>query len=264
MSHAGESSRSNRSAWVNLLMISIFLLLISFAMWLVWVTYFREHYDAGIIEIKYTDGMVGTVTGGEASARGMRFHNETSAGPTGESLSACVVCHSEHPHNASKSVRAYLNAHAYVMTCEVCHLELEHSIVPTYRWLDEKSNTVSNNRASGERKKIIPIQYKDGEIKRFDEAENLEAIRQYVKEQSTMTDAFRQAMVKETHVAVSKEATSCHECHNVDEPTAQLYRDLAYEGDRVWELQKIEVAGMIHKYEEFYMPSLLRDYSDTP
>ena len=246
----------------NLLMMLIFALLISFAMWLVWVTYFREHYDSGIIEVSYADGLKGTVNAMDASEWDARFHNELPIVEQGESLSACIICHGDYPHAKSVEVRAYLNAHSYIMTCEVCHLELTDSMQPTYRWLEDKTNTIWETKKGEERYKIIPIVYQDRVIKRFDEWENLDAIREYVEIESEADDAFREAMVNETHGTVSQEAVSCNACHNIDSAPAKLYYDLAYPNDRIWELQRIEIAGMVKKYEDFYMPSLINESGD--
>jgi cytochrome c553 len=227
-------------------------------MWLVWVTYFREHYDAGIIEVSYTDGTIGTVSGADSRRRDTRFHNELEVEQREESLSACIICHGDYPHAKSIEVRAYLNAHSYVMTCEVCHLESAEPAELTYRWLEDKTNSIWETRKGEERYKIVPIQYQDRLIKRFDEWENLDAIREYMDKQEEMNEAFKKAMIKETHVSVSQEAVECGDCHNIESTPIKLYYDLAYANDRIWELQRIEVAGMVRKYEDFYMPSLIR------
>ena len=263
MSHDKELSSPLKTLYVNLLMVTIFILLVSFAIWLVWVTYFREHYDAGVIEISYSDGMVDVKQASGAGTRNLRFHNTRKIEAGGASLSACVVCHSEHPHAKSKSIRAFLNAHAYVMTCEVCHLKVDGSAELVYRWLETDTNNVLTSKVPDHRFKIIPVQNVAGEFRRFDQSENLNAIKEYVKKQADMTDAFRKAMVKETHVNVSKEAITCNDCHNpVDQPVIS-YQDLSYSGDRIDELLSIEVAGMVHKYEDFYMPSLIKESDDN-
>ncbi|MEJ2691520.1 MAG: hypothetical protein P8166_00385 [Candidatus Thiodiazotropha sp.] len=262
MSHDKELTSPLKTLYVNLLMATIFTILVSFAIWLLWVTYFREHYDAGVIEINYSDGMADIRQTSAAGTRGLRFHNTKELKTEEESLSACVVCHSEYPHAKSKSVRAFLNAHSYVMTCEVCHLKLDGDTELAYRWLEVDTNNVLKSKLPDHRFKIVPVQNVAGEFRRFDQSENIAAIREYVKQQADMTDAFREAMVKETHVNVSDEAISCSDCHNLVGQPFISYEDLSYSTDRIDELLRIEVAGMVHKYEDFYMPSLIKESTE--
>jgi hypothetical protein len=149
------------------------------------------------------------------------------------------------------------------MTCEVCHLKVDDSADLVYRWLEIDTNSVLKSKVPDHRFKIIPVQNVAGEFKRFDQSENLSAIKEYVKKQASMTEAFRKAMVKETHVSVSKEAAACNDCHNLIDQPIISYADLSYSSDRIDELLGIEVAGMIHKYEDFYMPSLIKESDDN-
>lgn len=260
MSHKGESVQSRKGIYVNLLMIFIFLVLVSFAIWLLWVTYFREHYDAGIIEFNYSGDTMDVQHVTANKSKNTHFHNsDTIIDSRDSSLSACIVCHGNYPHAESKLTRAYLNAHAYVMTCEVCHLNVENSETIRFRWLNGGTNEVSDSRDSVGQYKIIPVSYLDGRLQRYDDAGAIQYARKYMKNQYRATEAFKRKIIEKTHLNVSEEATSCNECHNAEHEPALLYRDLAYTSARIEELLRVEVAGMIHKYKDFYMPNLLRE-----
>jgi len=239
-------------------MIFIFLVLVSFAIWLLWVTYFREHYDAGVIEFNYTGDTVDAKYITANNSSNSHFHNsDTIIDSRYESKSACVVCHGNYPHVESKLTRAYLNAHAYVMTCEVCHLNVENSDTLRFRWLNEGTNEVSDSKDSAGRYKIIPVSYIDGRLQRHEDPGAIQDARKYIKNQYRSTEVFKRKIIKKAHLNVPEEATSCNECHNTEREPAILYRDLAYTSARIEELLRVEVAGMIHKYKDFYMPNLL-------
>ena len=159
----------------------------------------------------------------------------------------------------SKSTRAFLNAHAYVMACEVCHLNVNNSDDLKFRWLNTANNELADSRGPDGQYKIVPVSYTDGKARRYDELGDVGGAREYVKNQYKSTEAFKTKIIKKTHLDVADKATSCNECHNVEREPALLYKDLAYSRERIEELLRIEVAGMVHKYQNFYMPDLIQE-----
>ncbi|MES9991785.1 MAG: hypothetical protein ABW098_07520 [Candidatus Thiodiazotropha sp.] len=243
----------------DLLMGSIFLLLFGFAIWLVWITYFREYFDTGIIDKSKTSMLEQLTVSGMDTKQ--HFHNlDETVFKTAKSPSVCMKCHGSYPHSKSKQVRAFLNAHAYFMACEVCHLEEKKRKHAGFMWLDDKTGKSMKFYPTKFRAKIIPVDETSGSIKRLDESSDRQFVEHYLEHRNSL-DADQEAAAKvRIHRNVSDSAIECSDCHTTEDRPFLPYKELNYTQQRIDELSGTDIVGMVNKYNNFYIPNLLKEH----
>ncbi|MCU7905638.1 MAG: cytochrome C [Candidatus Thiodiazotropha sp. (ex Epidulcina cf. delphinae)] len=187
-----------------------------------------------------------------------------------DSSSICTGCHGAVPHDKAKTIRAFLNMHAFYMACETCHVRPEGN-EPRYefRWYDKETgkvvanppglNTLDESMYGNYAAKISPGELRrDGTFKFLNGPKELAFVERYLKEESRLNDTQKSKMKKVIHRNVNEDPLICDGCHTiVDEPYLP-YTLLGYPQRRLHELTSTEVVGMINKYKEFYIPHLLR------
>lgn len=255
MSHDVHKEFTVKRLLVDLLMGIIFMLLFSFSLWLIWVTFFREYFDTGIIE--NTKGNYFQTAATTRVKNRARFHYlEEPVSSRDESVSTCISCHDELAHFKSKDTRAFLNAHSYFMACEVCHAEIEGGGEVVYRWSDTKTGQYLNSRPDNAIAKITPTAFVRGSIQSLESATDKEFIKEYLEIKDTLNESQIKVVVERTHKNMLNSPISCIDCHTVEKKPFLPFTQLAYSTARIEELKRIEVLGMIKKYENFYMPDL--------
>jgi hypothetical protein len=238
----------------------IFIILFSFSLWLIWVTYFREHFDTGIIEkTELTTIEQLTVSGMNKKEH---FHNlDESVFKIARSPSVCMKCHGSYPHSKSNEIRAFLNAHAYFMACEVCHLDEKKRAIATFKWLDDKTGLAMEFFPTQFKAKIVPVEMKSDTMKRLDETSDRRFVEDYLTHRNTL-DADQEAAAKvRIHRNVSDSAIVCDDCHTAEKQPYLPYAKLKYTQKRISQIAGTEVTGMIKKYKKFYIPSFLQEES---
>ena len=245
-----------RMLLTDLVMGAVFLLLFGFAIWLVWITYFREYFDTGIIENRKLSIMEQLTVSGLDTKQ--HFHNlDETVFKTANSPSVCMKCHGSYPHSKSKKIRAFLNAHAYFMACEVCHLEDKKRNFASFKWLDDKTGKVMNFYPTKLKAKIIPVEVVNGSIQRLDESSDREFVDKYLALRDSL-DADQEAAAKvRMHKNVSDTSITCNECHTSENIPYIPYDELYYSQQRIDDLAGTNIVGMINKYKRFYIPNLL-------
>jgi cytochrome c553 len=242
----------------DLLMGFVFILLFGFALWLIWITYFREYFDTGIIESSKLTAIE------ELKIAGMNkqnhFHNlDESVLKIAKSLSVCVKCHGSYPHSKSNHIRAFLNAHAYFMACEVCHLDEKKRSIATFKWLDDRTGLAMDFFPTKLRAKIVPVEKINGSLNRLDISRDRRFVEEYLTHRNTL-DADQEAAAKlRIHRNVSDDAIVCDDCHTATKTSYLPYASLHYSQERISAIAGTEVTGMIKKYKKFYLPSLLEE-----
>jgi hypothetical protein len=256
-----ENSQTSHLTMIltDLLMGFLFLLLFSFAIWLIWITYFREHFDTGIIE----KSNLSTIE--QLTVKGMNksehFHNlDESVLKIAKSPSVCMKCHGSYQHSKSKEIRAFLNAHAYFMACEVCHLDEKKRTQVTFKWLDDKTGKAIDFFPTQLRAKIVPVEIaNNGSLNRLDESSDSQFVFEYLKLRDTL-DADQEAVAKvRIHRNVSDNPVICDDCHTNEKKPYLPYAKLSYSQERISEIAGTEVVGMVNKYKHFYLPHLLQE-----
>ena len=243
--------------FIDLLMGGIFLLLAAFALWLIWLTFFRGIYDTGLADAMQNQTEMERIAHG-VGVGNEHFHNLDEAVLAGaDSPSLCLKCHGNYPHSKAPDVRAFLNAHAYFTTCEVCHIRPEEGDQIAYQWLDNKTGLelVSLKGTPGNYGgMIVSTKIEKGVGYRLDESVDKAFVEQYLELRSTF-NADQQAEAKvRIHKGISSKPIFCNECH--DKNGILNFTKLRYSPVVVNRLESGEVVTMITKYKKFYLPTM--------
>jgi len=171
----------------------------------------------------------------------------------------CLTCHGTYPHSKEQKVRSLLNFHTGFMACAVCHVRKDPADKDYfYVWVDRNTGTISAS-VQGEfgkyPAKIYPMIITSGNEKKIFRPVNEEAALEYLKfKDSYSPDQNAQAKIL-LHEKISKKPVFCTDCHKKD--GYLNFADLGFPANRINHLISTEVAGMIDKYETFYMPSVI-------
>jgi hypothetical protein len=187
-----------------------------------------------------------------------------------DNTSICIRCHGAVPHDKAKTIRAFLNMHAFYMACETCHIRpKENEKKYIFRWYDKESgrvtanppglNTIDESMYGNYSAKISPGKIsKNGTFKFLNGAKELAFVERYLKEDGKLNDTQKSKMKKVIHRNVNEEPLICDGCHTIKEEPYLPFIHLGYPRRRLHELNSTEVVGMINKYQKFYIPQLLR------
>lgn len=241
----------------GLLMTILFLLNVSFFGWVVWITYFRPAVHAAqLAKAGYEDEFEEIAF----STRDIKshFHNiDESISIDKQNPSLCFKCHGTYPHSKAKDVRSFLNFHAFIISCEVCHVRKEPGQEVTYKWIKNGSDEeikVLRGKPGNYGARLVPFLKEDGAFNRLDRTLNDKTVQNYMKFRDTFTgDQAAEAKLR-LHKGISNKPVFCDECHK--ENGYLDFANLAYPRDRAGQLTSLEVAGMIAKYKEFYLPTM--------
>lgn len=192
--------------------------------------------------------------------------------------SICVRCHGTVPHDQSREIRSFMNMHAFYLGCETCHVHPKEGETPyVFRWYDKQSGDPVSNPAKlvtidsvygsddPEAKyvtygnygaKVAPGEFEDGKFRFLYGPKMLAYVEKYLEERDRL-DASQKSQVKKViHQRVNKEPLECDACHNPDHQYIP-FAELGYPPRRLEELTNSAVIGMIKKYREFWIPSIL-------
>lgn len=187
----------------------------------------------------------------------------------------CIQCHGEMPHDKVKEVRAFGNMHASFIGCQTCHVRLEKAErTGVFKWYDRTSGEIVESPVKEKIRnwiptpvreteppgtyssKIIPFERINGNLVRVDTQERIDFVRDFRKEERSLSDLQKAKALKIIHNVVSKEPYRCEDCHQKEAPLLP-FAELGYPAHRVDAIVSTEVVGMIKNYTEFYMPRLL-------
>jgi hypothetical protein len=196
----------------------------------------------------------------EKRIKGHFHHIGFDIGP--DKKSYCIECHGDMPHDDLKDLRAFLNMHAFFISCQTCHVKLEgEDKTGVYKWYDRTtgeivSSPVKNATPGSYKAKIIPFDRTNGELQRIDSDERISFALEFKEKSDTLTQAQRSKAKKLIHKMVSKQPHLCEDCHQQEKPLLNL-ADLGYPSKRVDSILSTEVVGLIKNYTKFYMPRML-------
>ncbi|MBI5559276.1 MAG: cytochrome b/b6 domain-containing protein [Deltaproteobacteria bacterium] len=171
----------------------------------------------------------------------------------------CVKCHGTYPHGKAPDIRSFLNMHNYFMACETCHVRRE-DVTGTveYKWFDYQTEELvekieGDNGVYGAR--LVPVLFASmNESRRLDQSADEEFAKQYMAQKDTLTPEEQAKAKVVLHKGISKKPLQCTECHS-----KKAYIDLAtvgYAPARAESLYRTEVADMINRYMNFYLPTM--------
>jgi len=194
------------------------------------------------------------------------FHHIGMTVETDET-NVCIKCHGAVPHNKAKTIRAFLNMHAFYIACETCHINTiakPEQAAWAFRWYDKKSGQVIANppglvspdleKYGNYGAKIAPGTLADnGTFHLINSDEEKTFIDKYLKTKDSMDSTEQARMKRVIHNKVSEKPLLCENCHTAEKsylPFAQL----GYPPRRIDRLENTAVVGMINKYRNFYLP----------
>lgn len=187
-----------------------------------------------------------------------------------DNTSICIRCHGAVPHDKAKTIRAFLNMHAFYMACETCHIRPKtNGKQYDFRWYDKNSgsvtanppglNTTDESMYGNYSAKISPGMTNDeGKFRFINGAKELAFVERYLKEENRLNDTQKSKMKKVIHRNVNEDPLICDGCHTIEQEPYLPFELLGYPKRRLHELTSTEVVGMINKYQKFYIPNLLR------
>lgn len=196
------------------------------------------------------------------------FHHVGMAVET-DNNSVCIRCHGAVPHDRAKTIRAFLNMHAFYLACETCHVRpVDDEPKWTFRWYDKLTgkvianpaglNTTDESMYGNYSAKISPGGLDQQGAFRFVNGKNeLEFVERYLNDEKILNDTQKSKMKKIIHRKVNEEPLICDGCHTIKNTPYLPFTELGYPNRRLYELTSTDVVGMIKKYQQFYIPNLL-------
>ena len=171
----------------------------------------------------------------------------------------CVSCHGTLPHSKSPDIRSFLNMHNYFMACETCHVRRDdHQGTVEYNWYDymteEKVSAIDESKNGSYGARLVPVTIKDGKFRRLDQPDNQDFIDEYLARKDSLTPEEQAKAKVMLHKDMSKKPVQCTECHS-----RNPYINFAlagYSNERAESLYRTEVADMIDRYMQFYLPTM--------
>jgi len=225
--------------------------------------FFPPTHPAEASATKPSGGFERIVKGEDMKYRG-HFHNiDKNVDLQLANPQFCVTCHGTLPHTKSPDVRSFLNMHNYFMACEICHLREDNFAGKfNYAWFDNTtdqriSQIQGENGVYGAR--LIPVLISNSssgsEVRRMDVAEDPDFIKSYIAQKDTLTPDEQGKAKVIIHKNMAKKPVQCTECHTSKQPYIDFAR-VGYSQKRAESLYRTEVADMINRYMQFYLPTM--------
>jgi hypothetical protein len=196
----------------------------------------------------------------EKRIKGHFHHIDFEIGP--DARSHCVICHGDMPHDDVKELRAFLNMHAFFVACQTCHIRRDApEAIRIFKWYDRTTgelvkSPVNTTKSGTYTAKIIPFEYVGGEIQRIDSQDKIDFAVEFRENEEDLSNAQKSRAKKMIHEQVGQKPYICEDCHQTENPLLPL-ESLGYTKERANAIKSTEVAGMIKKYTDFYMPRML-------
>lgn len=197
----------------------------------------------------------------EKRIEGHFHHIGFNIGP--DKRSHCIQCHGDMPHDNIKDLRAFLNMHAFFISCQTCHIaeDTEKNVIE-YKWYDRSTgkivaSPVGDQSPGTYKAKILPMESVNGDIRRVDSQERINFALEYKQREDSLTEAQKSRAKKLIHQIVGKKPHICEDCHQDKDPLLDL-SSLGYPDSRINSILSTEVVGMIKNYTKFYMPKMLQ------
>jgi hypothetical protein len=204
--------------------------------------------------------------------RHRHFHNVAAEYPRlpEDKRPVCFICHSELPHRKNKRIRALMNLHTQFFVCETCHIKQKPGTTVVYKWYNPLAKNpqgpfygTSYDPATGSLSKgkdllsrIAPF-YQDQTTDVLRPAvlvQDAPLAKDYMKVRDTLSPEQREGIKNKFHEDIKPQGYGCKTCH-IEKSLLDL-KSLGFSANRIENLKKLSVIGMLAKYEEFYMPEL--------
>ncbi len=202
------------------------------------------------------------------------FHNMVEYPQLAQNMQpVCYMCHSDYPHSKSKKVRAMLNMHTQFFVCETCHIEEKPGSNVVYKWynpLDKEPRgpfygtsydpeTGNLVEVQDQFSKIAPYFKRGGTVESVIQTQDEPNVKDYMANRDLLTPEGRDSAKKKFHISIKPKGHECKKCHSSQ--GILEFKRLGFSENRIIDLEQLNIAGMITKYEKFYIPNLFSDTS---
>ena len=183
----------------------------------------------------------------------------------------CFICHSDLPHSKNKRVRSLMNLHTQFFACETCHIKEKPETTIVYKWYNPLDSNppgpfygTSYDPDSGSLSlgkdlisKIAPYykSEKDGKVWSAIQIQDAPMARDYVRVRDRLSPEQREGIKNKFHENIKPKGHECNQCHT--ENSILDFEQLGFVENRIDNLKKLVVVGMIQKYESWYLPELI-------
>ncbi|MCK5427721.1 MAG: hypothetical protein KAJ34_08500, partial [Thermodesulfovibrionia bacterium] len=171
----------------------------------------------------------------------------------------------------NKKVRALLNMHTQFSVCETCHIEEQKGIPIVYKWYNPLQDSpegpffgTAYDRETGnlvevedQLSKIAPYLKIGDTLESAIQIQDAPLAIDYMKVRDRLTPEQRDNVKKKFHVNIKPKGHECKTCHS--KKGILDFRKLKFAENRVVDLEQLNIAGMITKYQKFYIPKLFSD-----
>jgi hypothetical protein len=182
----------------------------------------------------------------------------------------CSICHSDLPHRKNKRIRSLINIHTQFFVCETCHVKEKPGATIVYQWYspledypqgpfygtryDPETGFVSPGKDQIAR--IAPYFKPEGtdRLQLAVQVQDIPLARDFMKVRDKLSPEQREGIKNKFHENIKPVGHGCRTCH-IEESLLD-FEKLGFSEIRTSNLKKLNVVGMIAKYERFYLPEL--------
>jgi hypothetical protein len=226
-----------------------------------------------------TSELLSRLSEGRTAERLRHFHNLPAEDVTTlGAKNVCFSCHGDFPHSKEPMIRTLLNMHTQFVGCITCHAD-DRKVAESalkLRWLNFSGIAVTGKPFGTQvdpdsgyllptddvYSKIVAYAQMDGEEKLLEVTMDDPEAREFVKIKDKLTDHDREGVKKTFHRLVSPKGRFCTRCHTDEARSYIPFRELGFSDRRIRDVTNLNIIGLVQKYKNFYMPSLMR--SDKP
>jgi cytochrome c553 len=206
------------------------------------------------------------------------FHNEPEQNLVDlGKKQACFYCHGDYPHSKTPMIRAINNMHTQFIGCMTCHTDEKKVPEDTlkFNWLNYSGIEVTGlpygsdiNPETGflvktddYYSKIVAYTQQGGEDRLLELTEDDPEIQEFAALVSggDLTDEDREGLKRRFHKQILEKGRKCKRCHTKEDESYLPLQQLGFSVQRIEELTNLNIVGIVDKYEDFYMPALMRE-----
>ncbi len=226
-------------------------------------------YESFKPEEPATSTLISRIESDRVTEQERHFHilPETVLPEQGEKT-ACFYCHGDYPHSKEPMIRTMMNMHTQFIGCMTCHNDDEKIPQNSLRfaWLnysgievagqpfgiDIDPDTGSLLETDDYYSKVVV--YSDGALLEMtpDDPRTVEFAAVYRQ----LADQDREAVKERLHRKVRHKGRQCGDCHTSKDAYLP-FEALGFSRRRQQDLENLPIAGLIEKYNQFFMPDLL-------
>jgi hypothetical protein len=187
----------------------------------------------------------------------------------------CYICHSDYPHSKNKKVRSILNMHTQFFVCESCHIKEKEGEGIFYKWYspveEDPQGPFFGTSYDPETGNLEPVKDKYSKIAAyFRKGVRLELAiqhqdaplaRDFMKVRDKLTPEQREGVKNQFHQNIKPKGHECKVCHS--KQSILNFKRLGFSEKRTADLEQLNITGMLAKYEQFYLPDLFQEPSQS-